>query len=441
MNQTSCGRAVVRAAGLCLLLGIGGGASILAVAASVKPAPFRPNAAAASRVVEEAGRVARGIKDWEGRNGALQQIAAPTAILDTDQALRVVDDIDSYVFKGYALYDIAVALARTDPGKALAIARRPGNDGELDVFGSIAGTMAATDVDRALEAARSCEYGERRTRALHDIAVTVAKKDPRRALRIARSIKDNLKREQALADLAGPLAKSNLGTALAIARRISDKRCRVDALSQVASACIETNRVRARRVAAEAEEVARTIEDTHSRAEALAATAVVLAMLDPEEALRVADSVKRQLAWFWVGDAVAEAVACAPADAILAVARKSQNTCWRETLSQLVAMGLVETNPNAALAVAAEITCGGVNRDCCRDEVIVSLARTDAPAALEMVRGLPQGEERDSITGLVAAEWARKDLDRALATAREIEDDSRRAEALASIAMALLTPP
>jgi TIR domain len=299
--------------------------------------PAQDRAARASRLVDDAIRIARRITDESQRARALAEAAGALAATQPDRAAellpeaeQIANSITSYDFlKGSALAEVAKAQAATDPDRAERIARSISYEPQkISALGNIARVLAATDPDRAERIANSIADPSWRSVALSFVAAALADTHPHSAVQlivqaqhIAGTITDESSKAQTLADVARELAAThpdravqflaraehiasagespggpvmcNIVGALAVtdsdraervATTITDEADKARALGYIAAALAVTDADRAERIAS-------TIDDEWYKAWALSSTAVALATTDPGRAERIAATI------------------------------------------------------------------------------------------------------------------------------------------------------
>ena len=284
------------------------------------PESARDGDARAARLLSDAERIAQSITPDPEKAGALADVASALAATDPDRAERIARSIT--IARDGALASALRTLGVTDPdfvrrvtsGSASADVYRMRrivhsitsdfNKAEARALADIAGTLAATDPDRAERIAHSITSDSAEARALADIAGTLAATHPDRAERIAYSITSDSDKVRALADIAGTLAATDPDRAERIAaeaERVTQSvtgKSRIVrvlrskkpfsgegvALADIASKLAATDLDRAERIA-------RSIITDWLRSKALADIAGTLAATDPDRAERIAQSI------------------------------------------------------------------------------------------------------------------------------------------------------
>jgi hypothetical protein len=223
------------------------------------PESARDGDARAARLLADAERIAQSITPDPEKAGALADVASALAATDPDRAERIARSIT--IARDGALASALRTLGVTDPdfvrrvtsGSASADVYRMRrivhsitsdfNKAEARALADIAGTLAATDPDRAERIAHSITSDSAEARALADIAGTLAATHPDRAERIAYSITSDSDKVRALADIAGTLAATHpdhaarlLADAERIVLSITSDSDKVRALVKIAEA-------------------------------------------------------------------------------------------------------------------------------------------------------------------------------------------------------------
>jgi len=165
-------------------------------------------------------------------------------------AERIANSITDKPTKASALFDVAKALAATDPDRAERVANsvitdKPSHPWTLSAF---AKALAATDPVRAERIANSITDESTKASALFDVAKALAATDPDQAERIANSIADEFMKALALSGVAEGLAAADpdraarlLTGAERVANSITDEGWKASALSGVARALAATS--------------------------------------------------------------------------------------------------------------------------------------------------------------------------------------------------------
>ena len=269
------------------------------------PESARDGDARAARLLADAERIAQSITPDPEKAGALADVASALAATDPDRAERIARSIT--IARDGALASALRTLGVTDPdfvrrvtsGSASADVYRMRrivhsitsdfNKAEARALADIAGTLAATDPDRAeriaAEAERVTQSVTGKSRivrklrskkpfsgegvALADIASKLAATDPDRAERIARSIITDWPRSKALADIAGTLAATDPDRAERIALSITSYSDKARALADIAGTLAATHPDHAARLLADAERIALSITSDSDKVRAL----------------------------------------------------------------------------------------------------------------------------------------------------------------------------
>jgi hypothetical protein len=187
------------------------------------------------------------------------RVVETMAITDPDRAERIARSITSKGWRAHALARIAVAMAATDPERATQLAAEAkrkanwmGRPARKAVRSLVIEAMATIDPDRAERIAGSLTDEYWKASALTSIAGTVAATDPDRAAHLATE-------------------------AERIARSLTDTERTASALARIAGTVAATDPDRAAHLATEAERIARSLTDTKEKASVLASIAEAVA--------------------------------------------------------------------------------------------------------------------------------------------------------------------
>jgi hypothetical protein len=161
----------------------------------------------AAALVADAERLAQSIpaEYSEGWNQgmALGAVVEVMKFIDLGRAERLARSITNKTFGPPALMSVAGTLAASDPDRAIRLVNHwiPYEPYKSMALSSVAGPLAASDPDRAERLARSI-MNEDQSSALWNVAVALAASDPDRAERLGRSITDAFCKSQALVVIA-----------------------------------------------------------------------------------------------------------------------------------------------------------------------------------------------------------------------------------------------
>jgi hypothetical protein len=220
---------------------------------------------------------------------ALLRVAEATAQAEPGHAAELLAEAEQMAaecaWAEESLIAVAVTAAGIDPGRAEHIAHRfVGGKGD-DVFGRVAAELALTDPDRAERLARSITGEDKRDEALGRVAAELVRTDPARAERITRSITSHKWRGEVAVAIAGV----NPGQAEEIARGITSHGKQAEVLARVAVTVANTDSAHAMSLLAEAEQMARALQEWPPLEE----VAVAASSIDPAGAERMARSAGR----------------------------------------------------------------------------------------------------------------------------------------------------
>lgn len=308
--------------------------------------------------LEEAEAVAQSIPASYSQASALSKLAAAFADVDRDRALRLAAQAEqscraapTRFNQSQVLSSVAEALAATDPARALAVAAQaeriarsheyPPPYGLARAVTAVAAALSAVDRERAMDLAAEAVHTASAIPADVDQlvtlqAVTEALTEARLwepAAQAARSIRDRDRRADALTAVAIELAKFDPDRALAAV----EEAAQVARANPYTLARDWTLRRIAQRLAdgkfyEPAAQVARSIDDTDERADALFAVAAALAKTDRHTAyvLTTEAELAAEKSRRWrdpTGTRTAQATALAKGDrsAVLAMAAASEH--------------------------------------------------------------------------------------------------------------------
>jgi hypothetical protein len=328
--------------------------------------------------------------------------------------------------------------------------------------------LAAHEPEIAEQTAAELPAGWPRDRGLMALALGLAQADAERAEKVAATIPDPLLRRMALTGVAKAVAHTNVDDAVKIAARIRNRRQRNDALISLAEMIAQVDPSRT-------EAIARSIKNPDDRKRALQTVAEAMAKQDPTRAEHIAEELES----VYVTDSIFAAVGRAYAATDRARAK-------RFAAKLLKAAKDAPAWEAARLRSAAAITWARIDLAQAED-IIADLKDPDLPNALAAMAAAaaafnPDGAERiaqqldagfyygrrSAVLATVAKTVATYDIDRALriakaaqltgwevhplsqvlagiaagdpaqahTLARDIEDPSLRAEAVAEVAAA-----
>ena len=183
------------------------------------------------------GHDSRGKRSKNAEPGRIAGTRQARILADALRAAWLIDDEPS---KASALFEIAQAVAPTDPDRAAGLT----NDAE--------------------RVAQSITDWDRKQSALREIALALAATDPDRAERVAQSITGWGRKQSALTEIALAVSASDPDRAECIAQSITDERLRGSALIDMATAVSASDPDRAARLTTDAERVAQSITDERS---------------------------------------------------------------------------------------------------------------------------------------------------------------------------------
>jgi hypothetical protein len=245
-------------------------------AAAEEPRAIREDQARATRVLNQAVRIAQSFPDEETKARLIARTARALAATDPERAARLIADAERIAqsitnenWKQETLYLIVSTVATTDPDGAEWIAQSFSDEfAKNETLYLIVSTVAATDPDRAERIAQSITDKKPKARALATIAEALAATDPDRAARliadaerIAQSVTDKSPKARALGSIAEALAATDPDRAERIAQSITDKKPKARALASIAGALAATDPDRA-------ESTAQSITDNESKTRA-----------------------------------------------------------------------------------------------------------------------------------------------------------------------------
>ena len=435
-------------------------------AAHKDPEIIQRDRARSTRLLTDAERAAQSITDQEWKAYALSQVAVALAATDPDRAERVALSITApnkgSVAVAEALSEAAVVLAATDPDRAERVAQSiTGQKLKAYVLPQVAEALAATDPDRSERVARSITDQKLKAEALSRVAVALTATDPDRAARLladaerlAESITDQLSKAMALRHVAVGLAAADPDRA---ARLLADAECAVQSITDdrqrgnkdavlisvaVALASIDPDG---------AERIARSMTTGLYKGPAVRDVAVALAAIDPDRAERFAQSITDNLTWK-VAVLCDVAVVLAPSDPdraarFFADAERAAESITDQKLKASSLRYLVESlaaaDPDRAERVAQSITVQS-DKGWALAKVAKGLAATDPDRAARLLadaeraaQSIPDQDDKGWALAKVAEALAATDPDRAESLAQSITVQSRKIGALLDVSVAL----
>jgi hypothetical protein len=334
-----------------------------------------------------------------------------------DDAERVADSITDDYFRAYSLTEVAQALAAADPARAIRLVDQAERLLESVTDESqrrytpllLAGPLTVLDPARARRyfslagqnalALKSEASGDSE---LSRIARAQARLDPERALDTARCISSKFMRASAIAAVAEELkaiepalATQILDEAERAISMIDSAYLRVCAYASLAGTLTDLDPDRAGRLLADAERVAPSIEGDHLKASGLAKLGKVLVKIDPVDGARlVADAERavRSLSDEKVTalDNVAPAVALIAPDRAVSLAQSIPATFSETRARTLLAIVrvLADQDPDKALQVARTISTDDL-KSLALEAVAQALASTEPDQAIRIARAIP----------------------------------------------------
>jgi hypothetical protein len=294
--------------------------------------------------LDEAKRIAAGMK-WESRTAtALAEIAMVIAVADADIAERIVAEILDLDYKVPALADLAEVVAAADPRRGAVIAEQAiraamsiergkgavlvriakvialvGRDRAAAIadeaeravrIGStglplaetligIAQAVGVTDRNRAADiaeravhaAAAETGHSDYKVEILTEAAKVIAVVNPDRAQRIAASVDGSAPKAMVLTGVASVVAVTDPGRAEQIAGGIGDSYERAEALAEIAGVVGATDRTRAAVIADQAERALEDRQDGYFKPKAQIKIARAVAVADPRRAEQIARDI------------------------------------------------------------------------------------------------------------------------------------------------------
>jgi hypothetical protein len=273
------------------------------------PQTVQTDRARASRVLDNAARIAQFVIKESERASMLAFVAEALIATDPGRAARLFANAERIA---ESISDERPAATSTDHGESFfqaAADRFMAGIPKACALSNIASALATSDPDRAERTAQSITDALQKEIALSNIAVTLAATDPDRAERTAHSITDDEHESWlkaiALAHVAAAVAASDPDRAERTAQSITPGSDKAVALGWVAEVIATTDPDRAARLFAAAERTARAITDDFVEAEESAEEAAkanafnhiarALAASDPDRAERIAQSITAEL--------------------------------------------------------------------------------------------------------------------------------------------------
>ncbi len=226
-------------------------------------------------------------------DSARAQLAVALAVTDPARALGLARSLPPRP-RAWALAQLAIRLVASPSGPAQSLLTDIGATPEVARLATA--RLAAADPARALRLARSLPVGDARDAALSAVAPAIAASDSRQAADLLWEIDSPQARVRAAEALALRLAATDAEAATSLIGLVSEPQRALRLRAQVAAAI-------APRDAAAAERLLRTLPPSSSRTEAAlqAAASMLLAGRDPQEALRLATiGLDHDLALRWL---------------------------------------------------------------------------------------------------------------------------------------------
>jgi hypothetical protein len=402
---------------------------------------------------------------------ALTDIAMAVAATDPPRASELIDQAWSAAVrlessgKARALGRVGVALAPTEPDRALAVPEHVDDPSDqAQVLADIAAALATTDPERAIAIANGIDHPVAGPRALAAIAATLAKagdaraKDlAERALIAADSFHPTF-RGWAIKEIAVATVTVDVAHARTTANRLTDS-LKVGVLAGMAAAVADTDRSLANQLADEALTAADSIDPADAfKGQTLAEVAATLARVDPGRAMAAADRISDRASVHWGSPGntayalagIASALvdtdpdrATRLADLSLDGATRSSDSPDKEKSLARMATALAGDDPELALAVASDIDDPGRKATALAD-IAAAVADSDISRAHELAEqslvaaaGVEDSVGRNWTFAGIARKLARTDTGLALTAAARTDHPAPRGEALAAIGTAL----
>jgi TIR domain len=278
----------------------------------------------AARLFADAERIAQQIPSEPGKQFSdsskewlLATVAGEVAVIDPDRAERIAESITGEGPKNRALEYLALGLAATDPERAERVAESINDDySKCRVFAHLAAVVAATDWAHAERMTHliieSITDEEVQVLALGRVAAALAATDPDRAARLAADIEHiaesatdedvKLSAQLSLAKTLGatdPYRYARLMGHVEGFVEATAGESRQGATFIVRELAVDLDVRAPVELVADAERIARFIDDEDWKGWALIAVAEGFAVTDPDRAVRIARSitVENQKAW------------------------------------------------------------------------------------------------------------------------------------------------
>ncbi|MCP2323370.1 hypothetical protein HDA40_001877 [Hamadaea flava] len=320
---------------------------------------------------------------------------------------------------------VVQTIADRDPEQAIAVARTlTGSSEHVDALTSAATTIAATDIENALEMVKIIADPRLSARALAMVAKVVVDHDPPRAVAIAieaselPSAASTEQRAQLLTDLVHTIGLVDPHRAEQLARTIADPGARSRALLDVAAALSSADPQHAVRLLEDAEQAVSLITELHTQAQTLTNLMPAIADRNPTRAEEHANAITEPATRLKALSLIARTVA--PTDLARAV-RILQS-----------AEDIARTIPDSDAQIRA------------LTESATAIATHDAARALQIVNAIADPRHLTHALATLAKTLAEVDpghalqlVDDALRAARRIADDYQQSDAYGNIAQTI----
>lgn len=343
--------------------------------------------------IASASRYTRLFEDESLRRAYTVAVAKASARAEPEAALEALLSDTIYRQTGQSRAAIQELVDR-DPERALAFLEQTDNPRRRELLAdAVAVALAREDPRRALAWARDNDRSMHRGR-LANVLSTIALEDPELAVAEAKRLPDSLQKKHALNVLAMTVARNDPRQATELLDNFEDTEDRISMATAISNTWLQSDPDAA---------LAWILDRTGSeREKMLAMAAQLLPQMDIDSAMR----------WLPRLDDGAAAA-------------------WRAQIAAHLAM---QRSAGEAERFIARFE-GSEEYPRLQASVINGVARYDPDSALEMVRRMPRGSERDSLYSNLAMQVARQDPRRAAAVLASIDDPGRRSGTVGSVAM------
>lgn len=337
-----------------------------------------------------------------------------------DKAIEYLDRFPDFGMKRGLVSVIATAMAKTDPDRALALARDNDPSGTEGLFVGIVAQIAQFDPQRAMTEAAAISDPRQRQQALSGALLTATQNDPSGAAQLLELISDSNTRRSGIQQIASSWAQQDIDGAIAWAGTLDagEKRSAIVKIGQqlVYADLDRAVEFVARVPAGDARQLKQQIAGNLAQQRSI------------EEAQAFIDQFRGTDDYATLQIAVISTAVKTDPERARRMAQSIQDEKARDQIYASIAGREAASNPQKALQSLNEI-----RSDAARRSAITQIAYTwvskDPAAAESWVRSLPGGRDRDD--AIVAIVSSRPDT--SMTTRRLIDsvsDTSKRKQAM-----------